>query len=108
MGDLTKILEYGYFPSFNVPVFENVWTKAGYRARFEATKNPGLTHGMASRAQIFRRDHSIVTDVEGIVRLLQSNDFEHDPLSKGDPVETICARGDLRHAADGQMAFGCY
>merc|ERR1740139_1848643 len=81
--DATTLLEYGYFPSFNIPFFSNVWKRAGYQSRFEAHGSPGLTHALAPRAQIFRRDHAMATDVDSLVRLLRSNNYKEDPLSLG-------------------------
>lgn len=107
--DATHLLEYGYFPSFNVPYFTNVWERAGYKVRYENTSNPSrtqLTHALASRAQLFRRDHAGITDLDGVVRVLTSNDYLNDPLQNGDPVEAICARGDLM--PDHPKASGCY
>ena len=64
-ADTTQELERGYWPSYNVPYFEDVYNRTGYgmlRAHLSA-RGPdfnevvtGLSYQLASRAKILRRD----------------------------------------------------
>jgi len=56
------------------------------------------------RAKIFRRDHHKIQSLEGIEKVLRSNDYKNDEYSKGHPMKAICARGDL---AKKPQAYGC-
>jgi len=59
---------------------------------------------MHLRAQIFRRDQGHVTDLASFQYIMRYNDYQHDPISKGDPFSAICSRGDLSSRGE---AFGC-
>jgi len=97
-GDQTEILRYGYWPSYNVPFYPDIWKKSGYDL---LGKNH--THGMVPRAQIFRRD---VTDFDAMKMVMRSNNFKTDPYSLGNPGNAICARHDLELKTP--EASGCY
>jgi hypothetical protein len=111
-ADVTQQLERGYWPSYNVPYFEEVYNRSGYPAvlaHFAAGGGPtgleqlsGLKYQTAPRANIFRRDQGAVADLAGFKRLMRSNDYENDPYAGGDPDKAICIRGDLgARASDG-------
>lgn len=64
-GDMTQELAYGYWPSYNVPFFAEVYRRTGYNdvgAHFamqgEAYRKAalGLDYQLSPRAKIFRRD----------------------------------------------------
>lgn len=40
-GDATIELERGYFPSYNVPYFEEIYEKSGYRSTIQARRRQG-------------------------------------------------------------------
>lgn len=49
------------------------------------TKNSNIsrfTYNKTARAQIFRRDHSSVTDLDSLMTLLRYNDYKNDPYSE--------------------------
>ncbi|PNH12034.1 Phospholipase B-like 1 [Tetrabaena socialis] len=65
IADATSDLEWGHWPSYNVPFFPEVYEATGYRrhAAALAAKGPdyaaaaaGLSYQLAPRAKIFRRD----------------------------------------------------
>lgn len=106
-----ELLKTGYWASYNIPYFEEVFNASGgqelvqkYGSWFSFSENP--------RAQIFRRNQTLVTDIESMVRLMRYNNYKDDPLSRCnecDPVQngenTISARSDL-NPANGTYPFG--
>ncbi|XP_057267237.1 putative phospholipase B-like 2 [Pezoporus wallicus] len=102
VADRTELLyQQGYWASYNLPYFEEVFNASGtpelvekYGDWFSYNKNP--------RAQIFRRNQTLVRDLDSMVRLMRSNNYLQDPLSRCrgcDPPQNaenaISARSDL-------------
>lgn len=93
--DVTDILAFGYYPSYNIPQDRELFWLAGY-GEAVAQYGPAMNdYDTCVRAQIFRRDQGLVTDLPSFQHLLRYNDFEQDPISQGNPVYAIAARGDL-------------
>jgi hypothetical protein len=61
---------------------------------------------VSPRANIFRRDQGNVHALEDLKHLMRYNDFQNDDFSNGQPVASVCARGDL--AKKGAIPKGCY
>ncbi|XP_071963948.1 phospholipase-B 81-like [Antedon mediterranea] len=103
-GDQTAILRAGYWPSYNVPFYENIYKLSGYP---EVVKERGTSYSyqLAPRAKIFRRDQSSVVDIESFKAILRYNDYKEDKYSDNDSCNTICCRGDLRA---NPTPSGCY
>ncbi|EIE22757.1 laminin A, partial [Coccomyxa subellipsoidea C-169] len=105
--DQTEILSRGYWPSYNVPFYPEIY-------RFEAAPTSQLSffqtwfiiYQLAPRATIFRRDAGNVTDLDSLKRLMRSNNYQNDPYSDGKALNAICGRGDLDGAKP--RAYGCY
>ncbi|XP_036382815.1 putative phospholipase B-like 2 [Megalops cyprinoides] len=110
--DKTKeLLQTGYWASYNIPYYEEIFNASGCP---ELVQKYGdwFSFDMNPRAQIFRRNHSLVTDMESMIRLMRYNNFKEDPLSKCqgcDPPfngeNTISARSDL-NPSNGTYPFG--
>jgi len=97
-GDVTNILAFGYWPSYNVPYFRSIQEYSGL---LESLKQHPETAVMMSyehcvRANIFRRDQTKVNSVETMEKMIRYNDYKHDPLSLGNPGYAIASRNDLR------------
>ncbi|GFO31413.1 phospholipase b-like [Plakobranchus ocellatus] len=92
--DLTPILRAGYFASYNVPFFEEIYNMSGYP---DMAKKHGsdFTYQLAPRAKIFRRDQAKVKDLATMKAIMRYNDYKNDPYSEGSPWGAICSRGDL-------------
>ncbi|GFR89701.1 phospholipase B-like [Elysia marginata] len=103
--DLTHTLRAGYFPSYNIPYFDNIFNISGYPAIVEKVGYKA-SYELAPRAKIFRRDQSGIKTLQDMKDLLQYNDYKHDPYSENDPTFTVCARGDLK--AKDPAPVGCY
>lgn len=103
-GDQTDILTAGYWPSYNVPFYEEVYNLSDYD-KHSAKFGDELSYQLASRAKIFRRDQSKVTDMNSMLDLMRYNDYRHDPYSQGNPLHSICCRNDL--TTENPQPFGC-
>ena len=102
--DVTEILERGYWPSYNVPVFAEIYKRSGYASQAEKLTARwgedsvalGLDYQLAPRAKIFRRDQGGVSDLESFSGLMRSSRWTNDSYSGGAGVwGAICPRGDL-------------
>eukprot|EP00494_Astrolonche_serrata_P006942 UN06967 len=48
--DVTQQLERGYWPSYNIPYFKQIWSMSGYEAMYNKTDNTYWTYDLAPRA----------------------------------------------------------
>lgn len=103
-----QILSLGYWPSFNIPFFPEMYNYLGYPSMcmllvvfashsFFAVQRLGneYSHSMCARAQLFRRNHCSVHELADMQAVMQQNDYLQDPLSHGNPAFAISARYDL-------------
>ncbi|XP_066467223.1 LOW QUALITY PROTEIN: putative phospholipase B-like 2 [Tiliqua scincoides] len=110
--DKSELLyQQGYWASYNLPYFRQIFNASGlpqlvqkYGDWFTYDKNP--------RAEIFRRNQTLVQDMDSMIRLMRYNNFPKDPLSqcqRCDPPQNgenaISARSDL-NPANGTYPFG--
>ena len=100
INDVTDHLKFGYWPSYNVPYGKNISKNANITDTIKSQPKREMEmyseYDSCSRANIMRRDHNKVTDIESMKDFIQYNDYLNDPFSKGEPTESIAARGDLR------------
>lgn len=93
--DVTSMLRYGYYPSYNVPMIKELFWASGYGEAVQ-TQGPEMNdYQMCVRAQIFRRDQGTVVDMPTFKHMMQYNDYETDPISNGNPLYAISSRADL-------------
>lgn len=93
--DVTDILSFGYFPSYNIPLDHELFNISGYQEAV-ATQGPQMNdYQTCVRAEIFRRDQAKVKDLASFQHIMRYNDFENDPISAGNPLYAIAARVDL-------------
>lgn len=109
--DLTAVLlAQGYWASYNVPYFKDVFAMGGNEPLVRKFGN-WFTFEHSPRAEIFRRDQGKVSDLQSMWRLMRSNDFKNDPLSvcnctpAHNGENAIAARSDL-NPADGKYPWG--
>lgn len=96
-ADMTPhVRDKHYIASFNVPYFPKIFNVSGYAQH-------GFNYTTDARSQIFNRDHVKVDSIWTLSALMNANDYQNDPLSKGDPCNQISARCDL---ASNGYAFG--
>ena len=103
-ADKTELLTYGYWPSYNVPYFPQVYDESGY-LNLSLRGVPSASYQEAPRAQIFRRDADTVKSLDTYKNILRYNEYKTDPYSHGDSCNAICCRGDFR--SGGGSPFGC-
>jgi len=105
--DRTKELQYGYWPSYNIPSIPELYVISGNQEAAETQGYQMNDYERCVRAQIFRRDQSNVVDMDSFKYIMQYNQYETDVVSQGNPTYTIAARGDLcNEAQGGAMCFG--
>eukprot|EP00193_Tetraselmis_chui_P022317 CAMPEP_0177783206 /NCGR_PEP_ID=MMETSP0491_2-20121128/18959_1 /TAXON_ID=63592 /ORGANISM="Tetraselmis chuii, Strain PLY429" /LENGTH=211 /DNA_ID=CAMNT_0019303721 /DNA_START=219 /DNA_END=854 /DNA_ORIENTATION=+ len=70
-------------------------------------KGPEYSYTDATRARLFRELLPEVDGLLGMQWLMRWNDYSIDPISNGNPVRAIAARGDLKPPVNGKShAFG--
>jgi len=96
--DMTAhLVETGYWASFNVAFFPEMREYMGYT---EAVKEKGDEYSFhnCTRARLFRELLPQVSNLIDMQWLMRWNDLS-DPLTNGNPVRAIAARGDLKAPA---------
>lgn len=93
-----------YFASYNIPYFDDVRERSGFVA-MEQTYGNFFSYTKYARAEIFARDQSNVKDLDGMRRIMRSNDWTTDPLSvitncsnctpANSPMLALSSRADL-------------
>jgi len=102
--DQTRVLSYGYWPSYNVAVYPE--TARLIKQDVMATKGNKFSYELAERAQIFRRDQTHIESDEDMQRLMRYNRFQTDPVAHGDPCSQLACRADLNPNFSSRKAFG--
>uniref|UniRef100_A0A673JEK4 Phospholipase B-like n=1 Tax=Sinocyclocheilus rhinocerous TaxID=307959 RepID=A0A673JEK4_9TELE len=71
-SDQTQVLRRGYWPSYNVPFHRKIYDLSGYE---EMWKEYGedFSYDLCSRAKIFRRDQSSVSDLNSLKHIMRYN-----------------------------------
>jgi hypothetical protein len=110
-ADVTNVVvKQGYWPSYNVPYFEDIWRVGGYGTL--SAEHPELadelSYTRAPRARMFERaqNNSEVTSLQKFMRLMRYNKAGVDPLAHSDHCNGISARCDLNDH-DGS-SYGCF
>ncbi len=80
-----------------------VYNAAGYPAR-KAQFGDDYDYDKCPRSQIFIREQAKIDSLMAFGKVLQFNEWETDPLSKGDPGKSVSSRYDLRK--ENAHAFG--
>ena len=96
-ADVTHILRYGYWPSYNTPYFPEIRNVSGvdrYLSLHPETR-PSYDYETCVRANIFRRDQGKIQDFDSFKELFRYNDYQNDPLSLGNVKWSIASRNDL-------------
>ena len=107
-GDVTHFLTKGYWPSYNIPFFKNIYEKSGYIETIE--QNPNLydsyDYSGSDRPKIFRREQTNVNSLEDFKTIMRYNNYEEDECSQKNAAWTIAARYDLNTKGVGRAL--CY
>lgn len=102
-ADVTETFKKGNFwPSFNIPFQKSVYVITGFQSAYE-TYGDQYSYEKCPRSQIFSRDHASIQSIDAMKRELRLNQFQTDPISKGDPTYAISSRKDLKPTASSSM-----
>ncbi|XP_065664182.1 putative phospholipase B-like 2 isoform X2 [Hydra vulgaris] len=110
MADMSIFLqENGYWASYNIPYFPYIYNISGY---MDSLKKFGdfFDYNLNPRAQIFKRDHMKVSNMQSLIKLMRYNDFQNDPFAKcnctpsHNAANAISSRNDL-NPANGSYPF---
>lgn len=106
-ADVTDVMvsQGNYWPSYNVPYFEDVYAYAGFETAY-AQHGDAYSYANCPRAQIFRRDNYTVQSLDDMQRMIRYNDWQNDALSLNDPANAIASRRDLEPNPSSIRAFG--
>jgi len=100
-GDVTSILARGYWPSYNIPYFKELFDLAGYPGAV-AKQGPEMNdYETCVRARMFAAYQNTVVDAATMQYMMQYNQYTVDPLELGNPTYAIAARADLMPFAPG-------
>lgn len=80
-ADETSVLrDAGYWGSYNLPYFSNVYNVSGNLAMYVQEGN-FFSYTNYARAKIFRRNNTDVVDVDSMKALMRYNNYKVDPFS---------------------------
>ena len=105
-NNVTDILKFGYWGSYNIPFDHEIYNISGIREVIK--EKPELVsyidYDVSARSKIFRRDHWTTDNLEGFKKILRYNNYTKDPFCENNPLYTISARTDLL----GEYCSGAY
>ncbi|XP_061458352.1 putative phospholipase B-like 2 [Rhineura floridana] len=109
--DKTQLLyQEGYWASYNLAHFPEIFNASGI-PQLVQKYGDWFTHEKNPRGQIFRRNQTLIRDMDSMIQLMRYNNFPKDPLSRCqgcDPPQNaanaIAARSDL-NPANGTYPF---
>lgn len=87
--DMTDVLRFGYWPSFNVPYFSEIYNASGYPDFISKVEAHGqhfgktthwLSYDGSPRAKIYRRDQAKIATLEDMKAIMRGNDWRKDPV----------------------------
>ena len=108
MEDMTDVLNNkGFYPSFNVAYFPDIWELSGFRQKWEKWGDD-YKYETSRRNLIFLRDAPKVQDLQGFREIMRSNDFRHDPLSKCEGYPGYCGSYAISARYDLNLKNGTY
>lgn len=104
-ADMTdKLNEQGYWPSYNIPYFKNIFNSAGFPSMVEKY-GQWFSYEGSPRAQIFKREEGGVNSLGRYQFMMRFNDWQNDPVSNGNAGNGIASRFDLVTQEDPKNPF---
>ncbi|VDM63256.1 unnamed protein product [Angiostrongylus costaricensis] len=107
-ADMTHALfRNTYWPSYNSPYFPKIFEWSDTE---KMVKKFGdwYTYDKTPRALIFQRDHGSVVDMDSMIRLMRSNNYTKDPLSKCECDPPYSAENAISCRSDLNPSNGTY
>eukprot|EP01116_Phalansterium_solitarium_P020882 TRINITY_DN6321_c0_g1_i1.p1 TRINITY_DN6321_c0_g1~~TRINITY_DN6321_c0_g1_i1.p1 ORF type:complete len:550 (+),score=222.39 TRINITY_DN6321_c0_g1_i1:99-1748(+) len=110
-GDVSFLLrDQGYFPSYNIPYFKNIFNISGFPSAV-AQWGSWFDYNLHPRALIYAREQSKVQNLGGAKYIQRFNEWQTDPVAKGNSINAIASRGDLvnqTNPANPFLARSCF
>ncbi|XP_068748317.1 putative phospholipase B-like 2 [Montipora capricornis] len=107
-ADMSVFLQdHSYWPSYNIPFFPYIFNMSGGT---ENVKKFGswFSYEGSPRAQIFKRDHHKVVDMNSMMKLMRYNDYQHDPLARCNCTPPYSGENAISSRSDLNPASGKY
>ncbi|KAK5577941.1 hypothetical protein RB653_002889 [Dictyostelium firmibasis] len=98
-GDQTPILRTGFWPSFNIPFYENIYGLTGFNETYAQFGN-WFSYQASPRSMIFKRDANNIHSLTQFQAMLRYNNWQNDPFSQGNAGNQISSRFDLVTSED--------
>lgn len=98
-ADATSLLaERRWFPSINVPWFEDIFNAAGYPEKIAQAGSKGdyYSYYKAARYLIFNREAPNIQNIEDFKKVMRWNKYKDDEFGHKDPGQQPLSRYDLR------------
>ena len=116
-ADMTHALWLGYWPSFNVPYFSDIYQASAYPDFANKTRHRGngteydmpvnwLSPVISPRAMIFRRDQGGVASLDDLKGLMRYNDYRNDKV-RSDECNTTSSSAASTNTACGVLRRVC-
>ncbi|KAF8357984.1 hypothetical protein PRIPAC_92979 [Pristionchus pacificus] len=96
-----------FWPSYNMPYFPDIYEDS-QTAALADKYGDWFTYDKTPRALIFARDEKSVVDVDSMRRLMRSNNYMQDPLSRCDCNPPYSAENAIACRSDLNPANGTY
>lgn len=109
-ADVTDILQFGFWASYNVPFFDEIYNTCGFPQQVDEYGPFLSSYQLAARAQIFRRNQSAISSEVEFQAMMRYNDYLNDPLSAGCAGLGIASRFDLVNKSESnpQLAYNLF
>ena len=97
INNVTDILKFGYWSSFNVAYDKDIYELSGVIEMMENNKRyiPYVDYDNCARTKIFRRDHYKAENIDGFMELMRYNNYTKEPFAEKNPSLSISSRSDL-------------
>lgn len=106
--DQTAVLTgQGYWASYNRPFYPDIFNMSGNQ-QLVTQYGDFFTYDRTPRSLIFKRDQKKVVDIHSMLRLMRSNDFQHDPLSRCNCSPPYSAENAIASRNDLNLVNGTY
>ena len=93
--DATNYLLEGYWPSFNIPFTNKIYSDSGYPVETNNGIPENTRYTQSPRAKIFKRDSKKVNSQEDFKKFIRYNDYMNDAFSNNSASGSIAGRSDL-------------
>ncbi|OQR76026.1 putative phospholipase B 2-like [Tropilaelaps mercedesae] len=96
-----------YWPSYNIPFYQEIYNASGW-PRMVKKFGDWFTYDRSPRANIFRRDHTKVSDIDSMLKLMRYNDYQRDEFSRCNCTPPYSAENGISARCDLNPANGTY